>query len=261
MTTHPFDRDKTGRPLGTREAIHVGDTVRRPWQPWHRPVHALLEHLRAAQFVEVPTVLGVDDEGREVVQWMGGAAGVEPVSAEVASDHALVAVAKLIRRFHDATTTFHWEAGGWNPLLADPTGRAEVICHNDLSSYNIIYRRSDPIALIDWEFASPGSRLWDLAYACVWLVPLHSPEYCLSAGWGIIDYARRLRLFCDSYGLDDGPRHDLLDVMPERQARNREQLQAWASQGLLDPSTDYQRLDADAALIARYRSELERALA
>lgn len=149
-----------------------------------------------------PSVLGTDDEGREVVQWEDGNAGVEPVSAEVASDHALVAVAKLIRRFHDATTTFHWDAGGWNPLLAYPTGSAEIICHNDLSSYHIIYHGADPVALIDWEFAGPSSRLWDLAYACVWLVLLHAPEYCLSAGWGIVDSPRRLRLFCESYGLD-----------------------------------------------------------
>ncbi len=247
-------------PLGERGTVRVGDTVRRPWQPWHRPVHALLAHLRSVGFSEVPAVRGVDDEGREVLQWVEGDAGVEPVSSEVSSDHALVEVAKLIRRFHDATTTFHWEPGGWNPLLADPTGSTEVMCHNDLSTYNIIYRRAEPVALIDWEFASPGSRLWDLAYASVWLVPLHSPEYCLSAGWGNIDYARRLRLFCDSYGLDS-TRHDLLDVVSERQARNREQLRAWASQGILDPSSDYLRLDADAAHLARLHNELERALA
>lgn len=261
MTRHPFDSENEGRPLGTRDAIRVGDTVRRPRQPWHRPVHALLEHLRATRFEAVPTVLGADEPGREVVQWVEGAAGMEPVSAEIAGDHALVAVARLIRGFHDATTTFHWDAGGWNTLLADPSGSAEIVCHNDLSSYNIIYRRADPVALIDWEFASPGSRLWDLAYACVWLVPLHAPEYCLSADWGIIDYPKRLRLFCDSYGLDGKARHELLAVVSERQARNRQQLQAWASQGILDPANDFQRLDADAANIARYRSELERALA
>jgi aminoglycoside phosphotransferase (APT) family kinase protein len=130
----------------------------------------------------VPAVLGVDDAGCEVLQWVEGDAGREPVSPAVASDHALVAAAKLIRLFHDATTTFHWESGGWNPLLADPTGSSEVVCHNDLSTYNLVYHQADPIALIDREFASPGSRLWDLAYACVWLVPLHSPAYCLSAG-------------------------------------------------------------------------------
>ncbi len=262
MTSDPFDRQAGyGSPLGSRGALHVGDTLRRPWQPWHRPVHALLEHLCAAQLTAVLTVLSVDEHGREVLRWVDGEAGAEPVSSEVSSDHARVEAAKLVRRFHDATTTFHWDLGGWNPLLADPTGSADVMCHNDLSTYNIIYHRADPIAIIDWEFASPGSRLWDLAYACVWLVPLHPPEYCRSAGWGNIDAARRLRLFCDSYGLDTRMRHELLDVVSERQARNREQLQVWASQGIIDPSTDYLRLDADAAHLARRRSELEGALA
>ena len=261
MIRHPSHRQEAGCPLGSRGAVRVSDTVRRPWESWHRPVHALFEHLRVAQFLALPTALGVDAEGREVLRWVEGESGAEPVSSDVASDQALVAVAKLIRRFHDATTTFHWDHGGWNTLLADPAGSAEVICHNDLSTYNIVYHRADPIALIDWEFASPGSRLWDLAYACVWLVPLHSPEYCLAAGWGIVDSARRLRLFCDSYGLDATLRHDLLDVVSRRQARNREQLQVWAAQGILDPSADYLRLDADAAHIARGRSEFAGALA
>jgi aminoglycoside phosphotransferase (APT) family kinase protein len=240
--------------------MRVGDTVRRPWRPWSRPVQALLEHVRSAGFLAVPAALGVGAEGREVLQWVEGNAGVEPVTPDIASDHALIEAARLIRRFHDVSAAFHWDAGGWNPLLANPSGSAEVICHNDLSTYNIVYRGAEPLALIDWEFACPGSRLWDLAYACVWLVPLHAPTYCEPAGWGHVEYARRLRLFCDSYGLG-GTRHDLLDVIFERLARNHKQLRLWATQGIIDPAPDFQRLAADTAHIRRYRYELERALA
>ncbi|HEX6292205.1 MAG TPA: aminoglycoside phosphotransferase family protein, partial [Herpetosiphonaceae bacterium] len=201
MTTRLSHSTATYEPLGSRGTVRVGNTVRRQRHASSRPIHALLEHLRSVGFLAVPDVLGIDDDGRDVLSWVEGDAGVEPISPDVSSDQALVAVAGLIRRFHDATTTFRWEHGGWNSLLADPSGRSEVICHNDLSTHNIVYRRTNPVAIIDWEFATPGSRLWDLAYACVWFVPLHSPEHCASAGWGIVDQARRLRLFCDSYGL------------------------------------------------------------
>jgi len=238
-------------------AIIDGETVRRPAGPWTPAVHALLLHFERVGFEGAPRVLGFDEEGREILTFVQGK--VPGTDWTPTDDQAVYAVGKLLRALHDVQAGFVPSADAkWQMPSALPGD--EVICHNDAVGSNFVFRNGRPVALIDWEFASPGSRLWDLAYASVWLVPLHSPEYCLSAGWGNIDYARRLRLFCDSYGLD-GTRHDLLDVVSERQARNREQLRAWASQGILDPSSDYLRLDADAAHLARLHSELERALA
>lgn len=261
MTLYGANRTEPGEPLGGRGTVRVGNTVRRQSQSSTRPVHALLEHLKTVGFGAVPDVLGIDDDGREVLSWVDGQAGVEPIAPDVSSDEALIAVARLIRRFHDATTTFQWERGGWDSLLADPSGSSEIICHNDLSTHNIVYQRTNPVAIIDWEFASPGSRLWDLAYACVWLVPLHAPEHCIDAGWGILDQARRLRLFCDSYGLGSA-RDTLLGVIDERLARNLEQLDLWVAQGLIDPApSGTWREAADVAHIARYRSVFKEVLA
>ena len=58
--------------------------------------------------------------------------------------------------------------------------------------------------------AGPGTRLWDVANSAYSWVPLSSGprEYTIE------EQARRLRHFCDAYGLAD--RASLLDVLKER---------------------------------------------
>ncbi|MGH9080407.1 MAG: phosphotransferase [Acidimicrobiales bacterium] len=82
----------------------------------------------------------------------------------------------------------------WDPLLQDPFPAAEIHYHNDLSIPNTVYQNDLPTALVDWEFAAPGRRLWDLAYAVWWLVPLHRPEFIRKIGWPSVDQPRRLAL-------------------------------------------------------------------
>lgn len=103
----------------------------------------------------------------------------------------------MVREFHDLT------AG--TPLAAD----AEVVCHNDLSPKNTVYRDSGtgmvPVAFIDWDITAPGKRIHDIAHVC-W-------QY-LDLGPGVADLAaagRRMRLICDAYGLPD--RGSLLETI------------------------------------------------
>src|SRR4051794_12613020 len=55
--------------------LRVGDTARRPFQRWTPAVHVFLRHLRSIGVTEVPLPLGVDGEGREIVQWIEGDPG------------------------------------------------------------------------------------------------------------------------------------------------------------------------------------------
>jgi hypothetical protein len=215
----------------------VGGTLRRPKRPSSEAVQSLLRHLRGRGFTGCPEPLGFDDQGREALSYVQGTGGAVPLRPETVTDRTLVEMAKLIRDFHAVATGFDDVRLTWNPLLRDPSGTAEVICHNDLSIPNTVFRDGQPIALVDWDFAAPGRRLWDLSYAIWWMVPLHRPEFMRSIGWpNDVDQPRRLAMFLDAYGLDEG-RADLFDVLHQRQHRNQQQLTSWVAEGKI-PSYD-----------------------
>jgi Phosphotransferase enzyme family len=203
-------------------ATRAGDTVRRVAGPWTPAVHALLGHLRAHGFPEAPTPLGVDEHGREVLGYIEGDVPTYPLPGWALSDEALVAVAELIRRLHDASAGFKPPPDArWQRL---PGGRqgGSVICHNDLAPYNTVYRDGHPIAFIDWDYAAPGTRTWDLAHAVWRYVPLDSETPVAGA-------AARLRLFCDAYGLRR--RAGFLDVVASRQQALHDTIRELAHRG------------------------------
>ncbi|MEU6261455.1 phosphotransferase [Streptomyces sp. NPDC047043] len=170
--------------------VRVGDTVRRPASARTNFVGDLLRLLEAGGWSGAPRYLGVDEKGREVFSYLDGHVAWESRQpAAVSSDESLVAVARLVREFHDLT------AG--TSLAADH----EVVCHNDLSPKNTVYRLVSgelrPAAFIDWDLAAPGARIHDIAHVC-W-------QY-LGLGPSVADIgeaARRMRLIADSYELSD----------------------------------------------------------
>ena len=191
----------------------VGSTVLRVTGPWTPAVHALLRHLEQASF-EAPRVVGVDDEGREVLTYVPGQAGVDPYPPGVWADDVLAQVGGLIRRCHDATADFVPPPDArWQLLVGAPEG-GEVICHNDLSPANTIYDERGPRTFVDWDLAAPGPREWDLAYAAYRFVPLYSDKSCEQLGIPVLARAPRLRILCDAYGLAADSR--LLDLVEAR---------------------------------------------
>jgi hypothetical protein len=62
--------------------VKVGDTVRRPQGEWSPAVHALLPHFEAVGFDGAPRFLGVDEQGREILSFVEGHAGLAPLPAE-----------------------------------------------------------------------------------------------------------------------------------------------------------------------------------
>lgn len=216
------------------DVVRVGETLRRSRKPSSEAVQSLLSHLGDSGFSGCPKPLGFDDQDREVLSFVEGEGGSIPLRPETMTDQALVEHAGLIRRFHDASASFVASGEVWEPLLADPSNVAGVICHNDLSIPNTVYRGGLPSALVDWDFAAPGRRLWDLAYAAWWIVPLQRPEFMRSIGWPEVDQPRRLAMFVDAYGLDEG-RAELLDVLHQRQLRNQQQLMLWVAEGKMPP--------------------------
>jgi Ser/Thr protein kinase RdoA (MazF antagonist) len=194
-----------------RTVSRLGGTVRREAGPWTKQVQWLLAHLRANGILEVPAPLGFDELGREMLSYLPGEVGHYPLSEAMRSDVVLISAAKLLRRIHDATTAIaQVRLSGWQAPTRQPV---EVICHGDFAPYNCVFEAGKISGVIDFDHAHPGPRLWDLAYALYRFAPLTAPSN--SEGFGnLAEQARRARLFCDAYGLDDR-----LQVLPRVIAR------------------------------------------
>jgi hypothetical protein len=68
------------------------------------------------------------------------------------------------------------------------------------------------VALLDFDFAAPGRRLYDLARLALMTVPIDTPEDAARTGRGGLDPFVRLRVVADAYGLDPG-RSGLVDAV------------------------------------------------
>lgn len=206
--------------------VRVGDTVRRVPGFWTPQVHRLLVHLRSQGIHEVPTPLGFDEQGREILTFLPGQVGNDPLPTLLRADKVLVSAARLLRRIHDATqeVAASWPSG-WQAKTRQPL---EVICHGDFAPYNCVFDGDNLTGLIDFDHAHPGSRIWDIAYALYRFAPLAAPSN--PDGYGTLtEQARRLRLFCDSYGLTD--RSNVLPTTLARLAAMADFLRDGAAQG------------------------------
>ncbi len=209
---HPEQEEPLTGGHDSGPVVRVGDTVRRELKPWSASVHALLRHLEEAGFEGAPRFLGVDDHGREILSYVEGTDGRV---ARCYDDDALAAAARLIRTFHDAVAGFVPPPDStWRPNPHAPSG--PLICHNDLSPANTIYRDGRPQALIDWDLAVASTAVWDLSYAVRTFVPLYHDQDCRQFGYDPDERAARLSLFCEAYGLDRRARTDLLPAVLDR---------------------------------------------
>jgi aminoglycoside phosphotransferase (APT) family kinase protein len=126
----------------------------------------------------------------------------EPAFAPVPSSDAVVAaVGRLLRRAHDAQE---------GSALAPP---GLVIGHGDLFWTNVVFRDGLPAALIDWELAAPMTRSLEVARAATYWAGVRIDEQLLEWGIPLERRGERLRLLCDSYGLDAPGRASLLDEL------------------------------------------------
>ncbi|WOF23769.1 phosphotransferase [Microbacterium betulae] len=203
--------------------VRIGDTVRRTKGPWTESVHSLLGTYAEAGLTETPRALGIDARGREILTFLPGEPLSESAPEVLWAPSTLTAAAGLLRRLHDASAPLVGEPGIWRMEDHPPT---EVICHNDFAPYNLIASDGRLVGVIDFDMASPGSRLWDLAYLAYRIVPLAED----ARGFDDVRFGARddrLRTLVDSYGLDASPdavvdaagrRLDALAAFTERRA-------------------------------------------
>jgi hypothetical protein len=242
-------------PLGgnVAGAVRVGATVRRPAGPWTPAVHALLRHLERQGVDGVPRALGLDGGGREMLSVVPGRAVALPPPAWLHDDACLAATGRLLRVAHDATTGFVPPPGARWRLLPGAPARGDVVCHNDVAPYNLLYDGGVPIGLVDWDLAGPGPRLWDLAHA-VWRCAGIGAD-----GGPPAEQGHRARVLVDAYGLED--RRDLVDLLVRRMDVLVATIRPWADAG--DPAfvamrgTEHEEGPLrDRAFVRRHRDEL-----
>jgi thiamine kinase-like enzyme len=197
------------------KVVKVGKTVHRDLKPQSAFVHALLQHLEKVGFEHAPSFLGIDEQNREILSFLEGEDGNYPLRPYMMTEEMLVEVAQLIRRFHDCTQDFVIPEG--SVFGQDVMGEREVICHNDFAPYNCIFKDNHLAGIIDFDIAAPGTRLWDIAYAVYRFAPLTNVAHSKECGWDAgVDKERRLKLFCDTYGLDSEERLRLIDEVIRR---------------------------------------------
>jgi hypothetical protein len=198
--------------------VRVGAHVLRPANLHSTAVHALLRHVRDQGFAGAPEVVGFEEDGRERLVFVPGDVPLPPFPTWWLPDPVLASMARLLRRFHDATVGFVPAPDAtWSHELRDPApGRDPVLCHNDVCPENVVYRSARAVALIGFEFAAPGRREWDLGAMVMMCAPLDPPDNAAQFGLESRDPVRRARVAADGYGLDAAGRRALVDVVDER---------------------------------------------
>lgn len=191
--------DSVEKPLSGGHLTSVsrlGKDVLREAGPWTPTIQRLLAHLRSSGLDWCPEPRGWTADGREQLSYLKGKVPEYPLPEWVYDERILIDAATRLRELHDATVGYHDPDALWRAPIRQP---AEVVCHNDFAPYNMVFRDHRLTGVIDWDFASPGPRVWDLAYLAYRLVPLMRPE-SVDAPNISLDLGRRMRLLLDTYG-------------------------------------------------------------
>ncbi|MHA6297529.1 phosphotransferase [Devosia sp. CAU 1758] len=196
--------------------VRIGDTVRRATARDLNLQHALFGHLAEKGFAAAPQFLGHDERGREILTFLPGHV---PVGEDHFTDDQLAAGARLLRRYHDATLDFL-------PVVA---AGAEILCHNDWTPANSVFTDGLPAAMIDFDTAAPGTRLWDLTYSVWTWLDLGEPR------WAPAEQRRRMTLFVAAYDHPACTVSLVAACLPTRQAGRLH----WAQRQGVQPAVDW----------------------
>jgi hypothetical protein len=226
-----------------RRIVRIGDTVRRPTHPWSATIHELLRYLESVGFPYSPRVLRVDDR-TETLTYLDGDSG--PAGwHRVVHDDGLVAMARLLRDYHQAIEGFRPAADvAWAGRTGAPT-TGEVVCHGDFGPWNLVWRGNRPVGILDWDYAWPQPRIHDVAYALEYVTPFRDDAESLRWFHHPTPPDRRARLerFAEAYGLTTT--EGLVDAVIDQQqlvldrvrtlaAEGREPQRGWLADGTVE---------------------------
>lgn len=217
MIEEPLSGGNAGGPV-----VRVGGTVRKAWTPSSSSVARFVGAIRAAG-VDAPAFLGRDARGRQVLEFVPGELAMQRRLSRV----ELRRVGAMVRAIHDASAAFErLPDDTWETAITAPGD--EIVCHNDLATWNLI--TGERWVFIDWDAAAPSTRLWDLAYAAQ-AFTLSDPSRSVQQA------AQDLAAFVDGYRADAVIRSWLPAALSERthamyrllRSSHESGLEPWAS--------------------------------
>ena len=184
------------------DVVRVGSTVRKAWLSSTPRVVAFMEALRNGG-IDVPSTHGRDEHGRLTLDFVPGTMAIDmaPLSTDVVRR-----VGVLVRSIHDASAQLTVPED-W-PVGVLPAPHADLLCHNDLATWNLVID-GDRLVFLDWDGAAPSSRSWDLAYAAIAFANLFP-------GADVALSVKRLTAFVQGYGADTNLRSVLPRLMVQR---------------------------------------------
>ena len=153
--------------------------------------------------VDVPAIHGRDTQGRQVTEFVTGGLATDSGPLSLSE---LCRVGRIVRAIHDASAAYELDSEAtWSTLI--PALGAELICHNDLSPWNLLI--GERWVFIDWDAAAPSTWQWDLVCAAqAFILNDASADPRVAA--------RALAAFIDGYGADDELRAVLPVTMGQR---------------------------------------------
>lgn len=182
--------------------VRIGSTVRKAWLPTTPRVVKFMRALSSSG-VDVPGTHGRDEQGRLVLDFIPGTMAIDiaPLPEDVVRK-----IGVLVRSIHDASEPLGIPNDWPDGVL--PAPHRELICHNDLATWNLVID-GNRLVFIDWDGAAPSSRLWDLAYAAIAFAHLFP-------GADVTASACRLRAFLAGYDASEELCEALPDVLVQR---------------------------------------------
>ncbi len=257
----------------TSVVVRVGDTVRRHTGRWTPAVHALLAHLKSVGFSDAPTVLGIDDQSREVLSFVSGAVGVlDPghlLPPWFRTAEACMATGDWLRRFHNAQAGFTPDpALPWRMYAGRTLRDGEVVVHHDVAPYNTIRRLDDGLTVIDWDFCGPGDPIEDLAFSAWQWIPLWADKAAVATGHGgamtALEAATKLAALAHGYEASVKQRSRLVEACVHQMTKHAVDVEAMAD---TDPAFAQlvelgvpRNARRDAAWVQDHQDELQAAL-
>mgnify|MGYP003499842311 CR=1 FL=1 len=223
----------------THPVVRIGDTVHRPTSWWTPAVHELLKYLESIGFRYSPRVLGFDDQGREILTFMGGESGKDGWY-KIHSDSGLRNYARLLRGYHlgiadykpSSDSIWAYAEGGLKP--------GEIVCHGDFGPWNITWDSETPLGIIDWDLVFPAKPSYDVLYALEWSAPFHDDK--MAVEWhhfeSVPDRKRRTDVFLEAYGTDRKQLGDIVAGVAETQRIVGDHEKLLAARGM-QPQVDW----------------------